>query len=207
MTVPPDNDDPRDVPPGIEEPPIDDDNDTRPLKPLRQRPVPQQEPVSSSEPPGATILHEAGPRPRRLKEPPSASWEDTERVRLVPKLPNPPAWRVIFQIGTPPATVGLDVRQALTIGRADADLDELPGLDLAQFQALQTGVSRQHAVLVPGLDALYLSDLGSTNGTWLNGEYLEPGGRYALSSGDRIELGLLRLVVRTVTTISRSSGA
>jgi pSer/pThr/pTyr-binding forkhead associated (FHA) protein len=53
---------------------------------------------------------------------------------------------------------------------------------------------------------LQLSDLGSTNGTWINGAYLEPGQRYPLSSGDKVEVGLLRLIVRSVTLMSRSSG-
>jgi len=204
MSLPPDDDNPRDALPGIEEPPVDDENDTRPLKAMRQRPIPTGKQVSEP-PPAATILHEAGFELHPLDSLPLASEEDTERVRLVPRLPNPPAWRIIFQIGARPATVGLDVRQALIIGRADADMDELPGLDLTQHNALQNGVSRQHAVLIPSADALFLSDLGSANGTWLNGAYLTPGERFMLSSGDRLELGLLKLVVRTVTVISRSS--
>jgi len=34
-------------------------------------------------------------------------------------------------------------------------------------------VSRNHARIIPDGDAIYIQDLGSTNGTWLNGERLE----------------------------------
>lgn len=207
MGKPPDDDKPRDEPTGINEPPVDDENDTRPLKPLRQRPAPQSSSSGTERPPAATILQEAGFDLRPGTPLPPATEEDTDRVRLVPRLPNPPAWRVIFQIGTPAVTVGLDVRQTLIIGRSDAEMDELPGLDLTQHNALQGGVSRQHAVLIPTSDALCLSDLGSKNGTWLNGVYLEPGARYDLSPGDRLELGLLRVVVRNVTIVSRGGPA
>ena len=206
MAEPPENDTPTDEFPGIEEPPLDEENDTRPLKPMRDRSVQSSTPSVPDSPPAATVLSDAGIDLRRLRQAPPTTQEDTDRVRLVPKLPNPPAWRVIFQIGTPPVTVGLDVRQALIIGRVDAELDELPGLDLTNYDAMQNGVSRQHAVLIPSADALFVSDLGSTNGTWLNSGFLEPGARYILSAGDRLELGLLRLVVRTVTTVARSSG-
>jgi len=58
---------------------------------------------------------------------------------------------------------------------------------------------------VPAPEGLYLSDLGSTNGTWVNGQYLEPGVRYRLMPGDRVDLGLLRLIVRTVA-LGRRAG-
>jgi pSer/pThr/pTyr-binding forkhead associated (FHA) protein len=133
--------------------------------------------------------------------------DSTDRLRLIPKLPNPPTWRAIFMVGHPKSTtVGVDVRQSFIIGRGDADGDALVGLDLSAYHAVQQGVSRQHAVLIPTPEGLLVSDLGSTNGTWVNGEYLEPGSRHELSPGDQIELGLLRLVVRSVALVSRAAG-
>jgi 3',5'-cyclic-nucleotide phosphodiesterase len=115
---------------------------------------------------------------------------------------------VIFLVGTtpPPTTLGLDVRQELIIGRSDTDTDAPPGLDLAPYLAADQGVSRQHAVLIPMSEGLYVSDLGSKNGTWINGEFLEPGSRHQLEPGDVVELGLLRLVVRSITHQNRSQG-
>ena len=76
-------------------------------------------------------------------------------------------------------------------------------LDLAPYMAIEYGVSRHHAALIPGEDALYVVDLDSTNGTWINGKYLEPGQRYMLTPGDRLELGLIRFEVRSLTQLNK----
>ncbi len=216
MTKPPDDGIPLDdVRPGDEsgsdepkivEPPFDPETDTRPLKPLR--------PLQPGTAPGllrprrrpATILHEASSAPPpRLPRVDSPEPDDTNRVRAVPKLAEPPAWRLILiTAARKPSTIGLDVRETLVIGRADPEGSQNPDFDLTPHLALEHGVSRQHAVLIPTGEALYLVDLDSTNGTWINGSYLEPGQRYPLNVGDRVELGLLRLVVKSVGPLSRS---
>lgn len=48
------------------------------------------------------------------------------------------------------------------------------------------GVSRFHAKLMKKSDGLFLLDLNSTNGTYLNGEQLELGKEYRLEAGDMI---------------------
>jgi len=51
-------------------------------------------------------------------------------------------------------------------------------------------VSRRHALLLRGGDGWTLYDLGSTNGTRVNGWRVE---RAVLRAGDEVELGALRL--------------
>lgn len=201
MTLPPGGDEPPDNSFEINEPPVDPVLDTRPLRPLHPKPKPAAE-----LPLAATVLQEA--RSGVTRKPPVPRSEDTSRVRLVPKFPSPPPWRVIFLVGTapPPTTLGLDVRQELVIGRADTGDEPHPGLDLSPYLAADQGVSRQHAVLIPMNEGLYIGDLGSKNGTWINGQFLEPGGRHQLAPGDTVELGLLRLVVRSITSQSRTQG-
>jgi hypothetical protein len=200
MSLPPGGDEPPDNLFEIDEPPVDPMLDTRPLRPLHPKPKPAEPP------PAATVLQEA--RPGAVRKPLVPHSEDTSRVRLVPRLPSPPSWRVIFLVGSapPPTTLGLDVRQEVVMGRADAGGDAPPGLDLAPYLAADQGVSRQHAVLVPMNEGLCIGDLGSKNGTWINGQFLEPGARHQLAPGDVIELGLLRLVVRSITLQSRPQG-
>ena len=94
----------------------------------------------------------------------------------------------------------------LVIGRADSTTDEQPDLDLSPHDAYRHGISREHAVLIPTTDALFLVDLDSTNGTWVNGGYLEPGHRHALTPGDRVEFGLFKLRVKTILAVNRSAG-
>jgi hypothetical protein len=187
----------------ISEPPIGE-HDTRPLKPLRPvEAVPEQEPVEPVEPPRATILQEAKPSKWLDRLPPSAI-DETDRVRLLPRLPDPVPWRVILQMIQPGQTrIGLNVWKSLIIGRSDLATNVNPDLDMTPHQAHELGVSRQHAVLTPGNNALFLSDLESKNGTWVNGKYLPPGVRYPLSEGDQIEFGLIKLVVRTVSPLIR----
>jgi hypothetical protein len=199
MSQPPNSNEPPDEPPGIEEPPVKKD-DTRPLK------VQHLRPKESRTAPPATVLRETGEAGAAGKLPLPED-KETARVRMLPRLPDPPCWRVIFQATSPnSATIGLDVRHHLVVGRADPGVDDQPDLDLSPHQAVEQGVSRRHAELIPTEEALYLLDLDSTNGTWLNGSYLKPGQRRMLSLGDRVELGLMGLVVRSISRINRQGG-
>jgi pSer/pThr/pTyr-binding forkhead associated (FHA) protein len=129
---------------------------------------------------------------------------ETDRVRAVPPPPEPRAWRVILQTLHPTQTrIGLNVWEELIIGRGGGEGVDAPGLDLSPHQAGELGISRQHAALIPGHDALYLVDLDSTNGTWINHRYLAPHQRYPLRTGDLIELSLLHLAVRLVEPLKR----
>lgn len=65
-----------------------------------------------------------------------------------------------------------------TIGRADDNVVVLDGDDYA---------SGRHARVESGLDGTWVIDLGSTNGTYLNGERLE--GRRKLHEGDLLQIG------------------
>ncbi len=125
------------------------------------------------------------------------------RQRLRPPLTTQP-WRIILYIGTDSVTsMGLELTTPLTLGRADLAEGHIPGVDLGPFGALDAGVSRRHAVLFCGDDGLYIRDLGSTNGTQINGFALQPKQSYRLRSGDKIELGRLQLSMSVVHTPGR----
>ena len=105
---------------------------------------------------------------------------DTTRIRPANLLgrdrpPGPPSLVVICgpDLGRriPLAT------SAFTIGR-EADCDVVVPID---------GISRKHCQLVVR-EGVQLRDLGSTNGTWLNGRELASGEQAELRTGDRIEL-------------------
>lgn len=82
----------------------------------------------------------------------------------------------------------------LVLGR-DAALTGEQMVDISQLSPLGHSVSRRHAAIVPAEGGFVCSDLGSTNGTWLNQDMLEPGKTYTLQSGDQIRLGLMTMVV------------
>ncbi len=64
-------------------------------------------------------------------------------------------------------------------------------------------VSGNHAVLSTILDDLFVQDLGSTNGTFLNGKRLGEG-LHQLSDGDNLQFGMVQFRIRHVNT--RSNG-
>lgn len=63
-----------------------------------------------------------------------------------------------------------------------------PDIDVAGFQHSEI-VSRIHADIRIEGDFYYVEDIGSSNGTYVNGTSLGVGSRYRLRSGDRISLG------------------
>jgi hypothetical protein len=83
-------------------------------------------------------------------------------------------------------------------GRADGTNGLLPDFDLGPFGAARKGVSRIHAALsciANGTANFSVTDLGSSNGTFLNGERLVAHQPYALQDGDEICLGKMVLHV------------
>ncbi len=86
--------------------------------------------------------------------------------------------------------------QEILLGRSEDGQSPLEGgLDLHPFGAAECGVSRRHALIRRGEDTLTLLDLGSTNGTYLNGQRLIPNQPRVLRDGDEIRLGKLVLHV------------
>ncbi len=81
----------------------------------------------------------------------------------------------------------------LIIGRSDPDSKEIPDLDLAEFHAVQRGISRRHATLLWESGALHMVDEGSANGTHLNGRRMVAFQPYLLHDRDRLTLGDLRM--------------
>lgn len=91
-------------------------------------------------------------------------------------------------------TLLLEGRPEYTLGREGA-ANEVPEANLGPFGARDKGVSRRHAILRVDRRQLLLTDLGSSNGTWLNGAQLTPNEPIRLESGDELRLGKLVLKV------------
>ncbi len=76
----------------------------------------------------------------------------------------------------------------VVIGRLDADLQLLVDVDLSRYD-LNNAVSRRHASIGRQGSEYYLIDLGSTNGTRINGRDVPAQQKIPLHDGDLIELG------------------
>jgi FHA domain len=84
----------------------------------------------------------------------------------------------------------------LLLGRYGGS-EQQPPIDLAAFEGLEHGVSRKHAMLRRFGPDVAIVDLGSTNGTWLNGVKVQPHQPVIMRSGDRLLLARLPLQVYT----------
>jgi pSer/pThr/pTyr-binding forkhead associated (FHA) protein len=84
----------------------------------------------------------------------------------------------------------------LILGRYGG-VEQQPPIDLAAFEALEHGVSRKHAMLRRFNMDVAVIDLGSTNGTWLNGVRIMPHQPVILRNGDRLSLARLPIQVYT----------
>ncbi|MBX3081362.1 MAG: FHA domain-containing protein, partial [Anaerolineae bacterium] len=73
-----------------------------------------------------------------------------------------------------------------------------PELDLSPYGGIQAGVSRRHARLFVHDRGLYIQDLGSTNGTFINEHQLQPESPYRLHDGDVIDFGDLRMRLNVI---------
>ncbi len=76
-------------------------------------------------------------------------------------------------------------------GRVDSTSPARPDIDLTPYGALENGVSRIHAAICRNDDTLTIIDMGSANGTHLNGQRLVRDQPRVLRDGDEIRLGKL----------------
>lgn len=108
----------------------------------------------------------------------------------------PTRTRLVLHIGSvdTPHMISIPVQARMMVGRGSAD--EGIAIDLTRFGT--EGVSRQHAVFHYTEDALCIEDLGSTNGTRINGKAIDAGLVCRLRPGDELEFGRLRVVARIV---------
>jgi hypothetical protein len=101
-------------------------------------------------------------------------------------------------IGEAEEPIIIPIMRDMLVGRFGGDLTDMPaGLDLTPYGALESGVSRKHALLRRLGPDIVVIDLGSTNGTWLNGVQLKPQEPITVKSGDRLIFGQLMIHIYT----------
>lgn len=107
---------------------------------------------------------------------------------------------------------GREVKLALIkpvrLGRIDPSEDTYPEVDLTADLAMEQGVSREHACIFRRGNSVEVEDLGSTNGTLLNGNRLAPYIPTHLQDGDELRLGklLIKVSIESLRTRDMSNG-
>jgi pSer/pThr/pTyr-binding forkhead associated (FHA) protein len=91
--------------------------------------------------------------------------------------------------------VDVPLTKEVNIGRLDSAIAWFPEVDLTSDGGVEKGVSRCHAKITRRGREVFIEDLGSVNGTFLNRKKLTPYLSQALKSGDELRLGTLILRV------------
>jgi len=94
-----------------------------------------------------------------------------------------------------PERVSLSQGQTVVVGRADLSTGYKPGVDLTPYDAQKRGVSREHVRLHREGQHVFVTDLGSANGTILAGKRLLPDQPTLVHNGDELLLGGLAVKV------------
>ncbi|MCA9913111.1 MAG: FHA domain-containing protein [Anaerolineae bacterium] len=97
---------------------------------------------------------------------------------------------IMLYVGNITMPIAIERLNDQIIGRSDKMSGVVVDIDLSDFDGQDWGVSRRHARLDAHKSPM-ITDLGSYNGTFINGERLEPEQAYALNSGDELRLGRL----------------
>jgi hypothetical protein len=91
--------------------------------------------------------------------------------------------------------VAMAEEKTFILGRASAEIKtKEPLIDLTSL-GIDYGVSRTHALFVKTKDGYQITDLDSSNGTWIENERLVPQKPYDVESGSRIRMGRLNMLV------------
>lgn len=118
---------------------------------------------------------------------------ESEYISLPARLANDPekerlAWRItLVHADSRHRVLALRVLGDVIIGRKVKGVE--PDLDLDPYDMGQAGISRIHALMRSSADQLQLSDLGSTNGTYVDGERLAVGRVITLRDKATISFG------------------
>lgn len=105
-----------------------------------------------------------------------------------------PIWQLeLTPVNNPERQLHLNVQSVLTLGRGNS---ATAFISLDPHGAHRLGVSRRHVIMRASPGGVYISDLGSRNGSRLNGHPLRAFTFYRLRNRDRLALGLLEFLVR-----------
>jgi hypothetical protein len=89
--------------------------------------------------------------------------------------------------------VPLTGRDEFTLGRTVEGQPITPDIDLSPYKAYEKGVSRLHAKIKINGSIITVIDLGSVNGTRVNGQKIAPDQPYPLNHGDILSLSKFKI--------------
>ena len=124
--------------------------------------------------------------------------ESEDHASEIPIPESPPVVTITLQIVDQGISILVPYSAEISLGRSVADQPFLPDVDFAKYDGYKSGVSRLHAILKIVDKELKICDLGSSNGTKMNGQKLTPSVDYPVINDDVITLGRLKLRINFV---------
>lgn len=162
----------------------------------------------NQEPSGALFCAECGTRLVVAEAPTTSHIERNQTGILIlqSRQPGPPPTGPVASDSSADATVSLHLIESgmilhltgqteFTMGRVAEGQPILPDVDLSPYEGYSHGVSRLHAAVKLNDQRVFITDLGSSNGTRLNGQKLQPNVDYPLSHGDVVALGKFKIQI------------
>lgn len=122
--------------------------------------------------------------------------DDSGIVSSVQAGPRPMAIRL--RIGSKKREVELPLNRVIHIGRVDPAENTFPELDLTEDSLQSKRVSRRHARILKQGDTVVVEDIGSVNGTFINGKRLDPYVPEVLEDGDTLQFGTLLAEIKVL---------
>ncbi|MCA9893843.1 MAG: FHA domain-containing protein [Anaerolineae bacterium] len=107
-------------------------------------------------------------------------------------------WVIELRVVGTANIVNITTRPTMLIGRSDESRGIFPDIDVSELGGQGAGVSRRHALMLARDNRVTIQDLGSANGTFINGRVLEPKTEYRVHDRDRLRLGRLELQIHFV---------
>jgi len=105
---------------------------------------------------------------------------------------------VLFYIANQSKPIVVTGEDVIRIGRLSRVGDSNITIDLNPYYGAELGVSRYHAEIIYNDSKYYIKDMGSTNGTWVNGKKLPPYRQILLNDSDQLRLGHFTMLVKFV---------
>jgi hypothetical protein len=103
----------------------------------------------------------------------------------------------LILIEDPEKTFLVKAEGATLVGRKDPVTEIYPDVDLGAVDTNRS-ISRRHAkITVTGREVFLQEEIGTTNGTFLNGERLKKGEYYSVHDGDEVQFGLVRCTFKS----------
>ncbi len=123
-----------------------------------------------------------------------AGIEEGKPPEISPSKPMPEAL-ISLKILDGGTVIPLEGGSEFTLGRVSGNQPILPDIDLTPYQAYEGGVSRLHATIKIERQAVTVTDLGSANGTRVNGKKVAPHTQQFIKNEDILTLGKFKIQV------------